>query len=77
MESKSEFGKSNLTKIFLIALFAYFVQALINSSVTNVAPYKWILMGLILPRVEQTELKVIWSKIKNLSRKEIKFKKSK
>lgn len=51
-----EFSKSNLTKIFLIALFAYFAQALFNSSVTNVAPYKWILMGLLVPRVEQKNL---------------------
>ena len=52
----SEFAKSDLTKILLIALFAYFVQALFNSSVTNVAPYKWILMGLLLPRAEQKNL---------------------
>ena len=56
LKGKSEFSKSNLTKIFLIALFAYFVQALFNSSVTNVAPYKWILMGLLLPRLEQKNL---------------------
>ena len=52
----SDFAKSDLSKIFLIALFAYFVQALFNSSITNVAPYKWILMGLLLPRAEQKNL---------------------
>lgn len=56
LNGDSEFSKSDLTKIFLIALFAYFVQALFNSSVTNVAPYKWILMGLLLPRSEQKNL---------------------
>lgn len=56
LKGKSEFSKSNITKIFLITLFAYFVQALFNSSVTNVAPYKWILMGLLLPRLEQKNL---------------------
>lgn len=56
LKGDTEFGKSDLTKIFLIALFAYFVQALFNSSVTNVAPYKWILMGLLLPRSEQKNL---------------------
>ena len=56
LKGDSDFGKSDLTKIFLIALFAYFVQALFNSSVTNVAPYKWILMGLLLPRIEQKNL---------------------
>lgn len=56
LKKDSEFGKSDLTKIFLVALFAYLVQALFNSSVTNVAPYKWILMGLLLPRIEQKNL---------------------
>ena len=56
LKGNSEFAKSNLTKIFLIALFAYLVQALFNSSITNVAPYKWILMGLLLPRIEQKDL---------------------
>ena len=56
LKGESEFSKSNLTKIFLIAIFAYFVQSLFNSSVTNVAPYKWILMGLLLPRLEQKNL---------------------
>ena len=56
LDKNSNFSKYYLNKIFLIALFAYFVQALFNSSVTNVAPYKWILMGLLLPRAEQKNL---------------------
>ena len=56
LKGNSEFATSDLTKIFLIALFAYFVQALFNSSVTNVAVYKWILMGLVLPRYEQNQI---------------------
>ena len=55
-DKNTNFSKCNLNKIFLIALFAYFVQALFNSSVTNVAPYKWILMGFLLPRAEQKNL---------------------
>ena len=62
LKGNSEFAKSHLTKIFLITLFAYFVQALFNSSVTNVAPYKWILMGLLLPRLEQKNLLYIKKK---------------
>lgn len=65
LKGESEFAKSNLTKIFLIALFAYFAQALFNSSVTNVAPYKWILMGLLLPRTEQKNLFEMKKKTKN------------
>ncbi len=42
--------------MILVALFAYFVQALFNSSVTNVAIYKWILMGLILTISEQKNI---------------------
>ena len=56
LKSDSNFSKSDLTKIFLISVFTYFVQSLFNSSVTNVAPYKWILMGLLLPRIEQKNL---------------------
>lgn len=74
LKAESEFGKSTLTKIFLIALFAYFVQALVDSSLTNVAVYKWILMGLVLPRIEQNTLHCTWQKIKSLGKKEIKLK---
>lgn len=51
--SNSNTTTNTLTKIFIIALFAYMVQALFNSSINNVAPYKWILMGLLLPRIDQ------------------------
>ena len=59
----TEYSKSNTTKFFLIAVFAYFVQALFNSSVTNVAIYKWILMGLLLTRSEQKDLIPFFKKI--------------
>ena len=77
LKGDSEFAKSNITKFFLIALFAYFVQALFNSSVTNVAVYKWILMGLVLPRVEQDNLQEYLDSIKNFSKKDIRFGKKK
>ena len=73
LKGDSEFAKSNITKFFLIALFAYFVQALFNSSVTNVAVYKWILMGLVLPRLEQNNLQEYLDSIKNFSKKDIRF----
>ena len=75
LEGSSEFVKSNLTKMFLVALFAYFVQALFNSSVTNVAVYKWILMGLVLPRYEQIDFKdyKLVKKIVQISKMEIKL----
>ena len=77
LEGKTDFGKSNLTKIFFIALFAYFAQALINSSITNVAIYKWILMGLVLPRSEQKDLTYIFEKVKKMAKSDVKFGKSK
>lgn len=58
-----EYSKSDTTKFFLIAVFAYFVQALFNSSVTNVAVYKWILMGLLLTRSEQKNLIPFFKKL--------------
>ena len=77
LKGDSEFAKSNITKFFLIALFAYFVQALFNSSVTNVAVYKWILMGLVLPRLEQDNLQEYLDSIKNFSKKDVSFGKKK
>ena len=56
LKGEDEYSQSDITKCFLIAVFAYFVQALFNSSVTNVAVYKWILMGLLLTRSEQKNL---------------------
>ncbi len=53
LKGESEFGKSDITKILLITIVAFFIQSLFNSSVTNVAPYKWIIMGLLLPKIEQ------------------------
>lgn len=42
--------------IVLIMAFGYFSQALFSSSVTNIAIYKWIVMGLVLSRSEQVDL---------------------
>ena len=61
----------------MIALFAYFAQALINSSITNVAIYKWILMGLVLPRAEQKDLTYIFEKVKKMAKSDVKFGKNK
>ena len=63
LKGSDEYSQSNVTKAFLIAVFAYFVQALFNSSVTNVAVYKWILMGLLLTRNEQKNLIPYFKKI--------------
>ena len=63
LKGNDEYSQSNVTKAFLIAVFAYFVQALFNSSVTNVAVYKWILMGLLLTRNEQKNLIPSFKKI--------------
>ena len=41
----------------LIMAFGYFSQALFDSSVTNIAIYKWIIMGLVLSKSEQKALK--------------------
>ena len=46
-----------LTYAFVVMIFAYFAQALFNSSITNVAPYKWLIMGLLVPRASQ---KILW-----------------
>ena len=51
--------------ILLVMVTGYFVQAFFNSSVTNIAPYKWLVMGLLVPRCIQ---KLIWeNKEKTLS----------
>lgn len=63
IKGTDEYSQSNTTKFFLIAVFAYFVQALFNSSVTNVAVYKWILMGLLLTRQEQKNLIPLFKKM--------------
>ncbi|MBR3833646.1 MAG: O-antigen ligase family protein [Lachnospiraceae bacterium] len=48
--------------ILLIVIVGYFCQAMFNSSVTTVAPYKWLVMGLLLPRCKQKELKCLRKK---------------
>lgn len=56
LKEDTEYAKSDTVKMILVALFAYYVQALFNSSVTNVAIYKWILMGLLLTKSEQKNI---------------------
>ena len=77
LKGTDEYSKSDTTKFFLIAVFAYFVQALFNSSVTNVAVYKWILMGLLLTRQEQKNLIPVLKKIINTCNTPVNFSKNK
>ena len=73
LKGNDEYSKSDTTKFFFIAVFAYFIQALFNSSVTNVAVYKWILMGLLLTRSEQKDLTPFFRKIILILNKPIKL----
>lgn len=43
--------------ILLVMLVGFFCQALFNNSATNISPYKWMIMGLILSRCKQKSLK--------------------
>ena len=43
--------------IFLVIFAAYACQALLNSSVLNVAPYFWIIIGLLTPRTKPISFK--------------------
>lgn len=43
--------------IFLVIFAAYACQALLNSSVLNVAPYFWIIIGLLTPRTKPITFK--------------------
>lgn len=40
----------------VVMVFGYFCQAFFSSSVTNIAVYKWIIMGLLMTRSEQKNL---------------------
>lgn len=73
LKGDSEYGKSDVTKMLLIAVCAYFAQALFNSSVTNVAIYKWILMGLLITKSEQKQIinENTWKNIRNILLKKI------
>lgn len=42
--------------MLLTMIFGYFCQAFFSSSVTNIAVYKWLIMGLLLDRSEQKNL---------------------
>jgi len=43
--------------IFLVIFAAYACQAILNSSVLNVAPYFWIIIGLLTPRTKPISFK--------------------
>ncbi|MBR3833647.1 MAG: O-antigen ligase family protein [Lachnospiraceae bacterium] len=43
--------------ILVIMIVGYFCQAFFNNSATNISPYKWLVMGLILTRCKQKEMK--------------------
>ncbi len=43
--------------IFLVMFAAYACQAMLNSSVLNVAPYFWIIIGLLTPRTKPISFK--------------------
>ena len=49
--------KRSLTWIFLGVFIAYAAQATLSSSIMNVAPYFWIIAGLLLPRTKPVSLK--------------------
>lgn len=49
--------KRKLTWIFLGMFAGYAAQALVNSSIVNVAPYFWITLGMVMPKSEQKVLK--------------------
>lgn len=42
-----------ITYMLLAMVMGYFSQAFFNSSVTNIAVYKWLVMGLLVPRAKQ------------------------
>jgi len=42
-----------ISYMLVVMIVGYFCQSLFNNSATNVAPYKWMVMGLILSRYKQ------------------------
>lgn len=48
-----------ITYMLLAMVMGYFAQAFFNSSVTNVAVYKWLVMGLLVPRTKQKVIKQV------------------
>ena len=49
--------KRSIMWIFLGVFVAYISQALISSSVMNVAPYFWLILGLVTPRTKPISFK--------------------
>ncbi len=49
--------KRSLTWIFLGIFAAYVAQAILSSSIMNVAPYFWIMIGLLTPRTKPVSFK--------------------
>lgn len=49
--------KRSFLWIFFGVFVAYISQALVSSSVMNVAPYFWIILGLVTPRIKPISLK--------------------
>lgn len=63
--SDNEKAQKIITYIFVVMVVGYYCQAMFNSSVTNVAPYKWLIMGLLLPRCKQEDIKIFKKRIKD------------
>nr|MCR5608722.1 O-antigen ligase family protein [Lachnospiraceae bacterium] len=60
---KNKMNSDNVYKyIFLIAFCSYSIQALVNSSIVNIAPYFWITVGLLNERTEMRNIKTFNSK---------------
>lgn len=56
--------KRIITWIFMGMFAGYAVQALVNSSVIDVAPYFWITLGMVMPKSEQKLLRLKGKKSK-------------
>jgi len=61
--------KRAIIYILVVMVVGYYCQAMFNSSVTNIAPYKWLVMGLLLPRGEQKEIKCLKKRDKDEEKK--------
>lgn len=58
-------SKKTIIYILAVMVFGYFCQAMFNSSVTNIAVYKWLIMGLLLPRSSQKVIKIFEKRVKD------------
>jgi len=57
--------RKSMTYILVAMAVGYFCQAMFNSSVTNIAVYKWLIMGLLLPRSSQKVIKIFEKRVKD------------